>query len=139
MSLLEPLSETGQNSLGKHLAEGEELLLAVKSDVEREGRYGEPWIVMTPKRVLVFPAEPNGVVPEVEVPVASVTAVKAEGMVGNGSLEATVDGRTVPLLRYSNSQAKKFAAVAKTIEEYAKEGKFVDHTQIGRASCRERV
>ncbi|MBW3623858.1 MAG: ABC transporter ATP-binding protein/permease, partial [Armatimonadetes bacterium] len=129
MPLLETLSPAGQSRLEKLLEPGEELLLAVKSDVEKEGRYGEPWLLMTPKRLLVFPTEPNGVAPEIEVKMESVTAVRAEGLVGNGVLEATVEGRNVSLLRYSNSLAKKFAAVAKTVEEYAKEKKFVDHAQ----------
>jgi ATP-binding cassette, subfamily B, bacterial len=129
MALLEPLTENGRNRLNQHLGDGEEPLVTVRSDLGKGGRYGDTWLVLTPRRLLVFPGEPDGIAPEVDLPVKSITAVRAEGMVGSGSLEATADGISVPLIRYSNTQAKKFNAVAKTIEEYAKDDKFVDHTQ----------
>jgi ATP-binding cassette subfamily B protein len=128
LSLIELNSDELKESWDGRL-NGEEPLLVVATDVEAAGRYGKRWLVMTPERLMVFSDGAPGGQPDLDLPIKSVTAVRAEGYVGNGTLEATADGKNVSLLRYSNSQAKKFAGIAKTVEEYAKEAKFVDHTQ----------
>ncbi len=129
MSLTELLTPPLSPNLDSHLSDGEELLLSVATDLLDNGRYGSRALFLTSRRLLVFSSEPNGATPDVDLPLESITAARAEGMVGNGALEVTANGRIVPLLRYSNTEAKKFSAAAKTIEEYAKEQRFVDHAQ----------
>jgi ATP-binding cassette subfamily B protein len=107
------------------LAPEETVLLSVATDIDDERRYGDKWLVMTPQRLLVFSPNGDGTSHlSTEVPVKPIESARAENLVGNGSFEVRYDGRTVELLRYSSSLAKKFAAVARAVEKVAKEEKM---------------
>jgi ATP-binding cassette, subfamily B, bacterial len=143
LELTEPLPDELNERVRKLLAPEEEVLLAVATDIVDEHRYGERWLVMTPQRVMVLSANGDGNSHlTTEVPVKPITAAKAEGLVGNGSLEVTCDGRTVELLRYSSTLAKKFAAVARAVEKVAKEERMpsaeelIDHSILYCRTCK---
>lgn len=102
----------------------EELLLCVSADVAEEGRYGERWVVMTPERLLVAEKRNGSVAAVKDIPVSRVKSARAEPLVGAGVLEVTLDdGRHEELTSYTSSLNREFAWAAKSIEEYAKEGK----------------
>ncbi|MGQ9696490.1 MAG: ABC transporter ATP-binding protein [Armatimonadota bacterium] len=102
----------------------EELLLCVSADVAEEGRFGERWVVMTPERLLVAEKRNGSVAAVKDVPVQKVKSARAEALVGAGVLEVTLDdGRQEVLASYTSSLNREFAWAAKSIEEYAKEGR----------------
>jgi len=120
MALKEPLPTSVQAALRELTGDPDGAALAVSSDIDSEGRFGERWLVATADKVYVF--RPNGGKAELveAVPLADLEEAKAEYLVGNGVLRATVRGRPVELLHYSNSLASKFHRAARQLEALAR-------------------
>ena len=89
------------------------------NDVTRQGSFGEEWLVVTKDRLLVY--EPNGVGPKlrVDVPLSELRSPSADSLVGGGALQATVNGETIELVRYSNARQRTFSRVAKYLTDVA--------------------
>jgi len=120
MEWLEETPQSVREALTGLALEGD-LETALATDVGRDGRFGERWLVATDKRVLVF--SPNGgeaVEPEHDLLFENIETVTTDNLVGLAALEAKVDGDTVELLRYSNSLTKKFSKAAKRLDPRAK-------------------
>lgn len=111
-------------SLGPLLSDGEKVVFSVESDVAADGDYGQRYLVGTDKHLFVV--SPNGKAGEDEhltVPLADITELRAEPLVGCGVLAATAAGQRVELLQYTNSCAADFAKVAKAVTEFVKDQK----------------
>jgi len=121
MALNESLPESVQAALSELSVAEENTKLAVSSDIDGDGRFGERWLVVTSDRAYVF--LPNGSHAKLlaDVPLADIEEAKAEYLVGNGVLHVKVNGRRVELLHYTNSLAPKFHRVARQLEAIAKE------------------
>ncbi len=120
MSSKEPSDSPPTRALG--LPEGE-VKLALLSDLEEDGSFGQRWLLATSQELLVV--SPNGGKPEVlkRIPLKEISSIEAEQLVGGGALEATVNGgRKVELIRYSNARVRVFAKAAKQLERLAKGG-----------------
>src|SRR5437016_6120899 len=114
MPLIDPLPK----SLEEKLAIGsKDLVAAVSTDIDAQGRFGEEWLVLTPARLRVFASNGNDFVPRVELALDEIKTVTADGLVGGGALLATVDGKSVEVLRYSNAHEQKFGRIAKYIND----------------------
>src|SRR5439155_8049064 len=94
-----------------------EVAAAVSTDLDPSGRFGEEWLVLTSTRLSVYASDVNGFAPRVELKLEEIKAASAEGLVGGGALLATVDGKIVEILRYSNAQQRKFGRIAKYIND----------------------
>ncbi len=102
--------------------DGEDALYSIATDIDGDGMYGERWLFVTNKRLLVLSEDGNGSAP-VEVPMSEITDAEAEVLVGNGIFHVTANGHHIELLRYSNTLATDFAKLARAVAAYAKDGK----------------
>jgi ATP-binding cassette subfamily B protein len=119
-----PLHEDIPEELGALLPPGTAgngaLKVSVGTDLDEEGNYGQRWMAVTSDRILILQPDNGHSSVSLDVPLDSVSAVKAQPMVGAGLLEATVDGQPVALLRYSNAMVGKFNRVAKVLDAEVK-------------------
>ena len=100
----------------------ESVLIQVATDMADERSFGEQWLVVTGKRLLVIPSD--GEDGTVEVPIHDVKTVKAEELVGGGRLELERKVGGLSTLHYSRSLAPKFAEVAEGFDSYPRGGPF---------------
>lgn len=113
----------------------EEVLLTAATDVQHDGQYGERWLVVTNKRVVVLPEDAPGVDGFVTLPIAAITGANAEPLVGGGRLQVEVDGHALPVLDYSSSLAAKFTEVARGLQQLAKGEPLAVSTDLPRLRC----
>ena len=86
----------------------DEILIQVKSDVGRDGRFSEPWIIVTAQRfALVGDGEDS-----LQAPLSSFRKARAEAMIGGGSLIIERNGDPAVQIPYTNSLAQTFGEVA---------------------------
>ena len=129
--LLESVDDQTKERIRRSLPVGEDVLIRVFADLDLAGQYTTRWVVVTGQRILVVD-QADGVV---DVPVADVTAVRAEAMVGGGRLE--VDRREAPtlLVPYTSSMAVKFSEVARGLEQLRKKETFLINPKLDRLRC----
>jgi len=114
------LLHAGSKLAAEGIGEGA-LLLCAPTDIDRLGRYRREWLAVTrrPERVLVVAEEaPAEVLVSFEMSAA--TEFRVRSGVGSGLLQATVDGVSVDVLRYSNSGAYRFERIAHKLERARK-------------------
>ena len=129
--LLESVDDQTKERIRRSLPVDEDVLIRVFADLDLAGQYTTRWVVVTGQRILVVD-QADGVV---DVPVADVTAVRAEAMVGGGRLE--VDRREAPtlLVPYTSSMAVKFSEVARGLEQLRKKETFLINPKLDRLRC----
>ena len=129
--LLESVDDQTKERIRRSLPADENVLIRVFADLDLAGQYTTRWVVVTDQRILVVD-QADGVV---DVPVADVTAVRAEAMVGGGRLE--VDRREAPtlLVPYTSSMAVKFSEVARGLEQLRKKETFLINPKLDRLRC----
>jgi ATP-binding cassette subfamily B protein len=129
--LLESVDDQTKERIRRFLPVDEDVLIRVFADLDLAGQYTTRWVVVTGQRILVVD-QADGVV---DVPVADVTAVRAEAMVGGGRLE--VDRREAPtlLVPYTSSMAVKFSEVARGLEQLRKKETFLINPKLDRLRC----
>ena len=129
--LLESVDDQTKERIRRSLPADEDVLIRVSADLDLAGQYTTRWVVVTGQRILVVD-QADGVV---DVPVADVTAVRAEAMVGGGRLE--VDRREAPtlLVPYTSSMAVKFSEVARGLEQLRKKETFLINPKLDRLRC----
>ena len=84
MKLLESVPHPVIAKMRGLLSAGEEELIRVSSDLNKEGEFGTQWVVVTDKRLLIVPTE--GLDGIVEIPIEELTLVQTEALVGGGLL-----------------------------------------------------
>ena len=84
---MNPFIETMPDDMEAKLQvpEGEEILIQIATDLDDRREFGQQWVVVTDKQMLVIPA--NGKNRTVSVPISEVSEIKQEELVGSGYLE----------------------------------------------------
>ena len=115
--------------------------IALRADIGPDGNFGEQWLVVTDKRMLTLCADHGALAeapaptvgqpePVVSVlrdfPLADISAVAIENLVGAGSLQATVRGEAVDMVRFSNALSREFGVAARLLDKLVKDGKLPD-------------
>ena len=97
--------------------------LTLRADLDKNGQFGERWLVVDQTHVRVLRAAPSGPAPvELDIPIADIKEAKADSLVGSGTLRLTLrDGSVREAVRYTLSAAPAFQAAARVLEAYAKE------------------
>ena len=91
------------------------LLALLVADLDRDGRYGENWLVLTDERILVLHA--NGGAPRVDTfPLAEVKRIQTRSYVGNGSLVIDMPDGMHELVRFSQGNYFKFSSIPQVVE-----------------------
>jgi len=160
MPVADPLSPAAEAQWRALVQPDEEVLLTVASDVDAGGRYGERWLVVTNRRVVVLPdgetndqgrktnghssraeAGPSVVVrpppPDgaLSLPIETLTEVKTEPHVGGGRLEAYQGIVPVPLVEYTSSLGPKFSEVARGLQQLIKGHPFSVSDDLPKLRC----
>ena len=99
----------------------EKLLIALRSDIVNEANYGEEWLFVTDKTVLVYSA--NGKKLH-KIAIKHIRKSEAADLVGSGVIEVTVGTTIHRIVMFSNAKTPDFYQAADDINELAK-GKTV--------------
>ena len=97
MAIVEPLPETVQAELHRIAGQDGETKLAVSTDIDGAGKFGERWLVATKDTAYVFLNENGKAELLHEVPLKDIEEVNAEFLVGSGVLEVGVGGKVIDL------------------------------------------
>ena len=132
MKLHDPISATAANQLSPLLAEGEESLIQVSTDLDSGACFGRQWVVVTPARVLVA----GGFFQQVEeVRIEELEAAATEALVGGGVLELQRKSGAPITVHYSSSLGVKFSEVARGLEQLRKQERFQVAEKLDRIRC----
>ncbi len=120
MPILDPLSLEIERQWRLVAHPQEKLLISAMADLTADGHFGQRWLLVSDRRVVVL--ESNGAGPEetMEVPLAEISEAMTESLVGGGRLTVQVNGHSRPLITYTHSEGDKFAEVATGITQLAK-------------------
>jgi len=131
MNLLEEIPEPLESRLRQLLDSEEKPRLAVSSDINKSGLYGDCWLIATDRRLLVLSSNGQIAPPQpeasldypilAEVPLHKISEVETRDFVGNGSLEIKTEDATIEAVRFSRSLTDKFVEVASAIENLVQE------------------
>src|SRR6266568_4125745 len=128
MPLIDPLPKSLEEKLA---VAPNDLAAAVSTDLDSSGRFGEEWLILTPARLSVYASNGNGFIRRVELALDEIKTATADELVGGGALLATVDGKSVEVVRYSNAQERKFGRIAKYINDVKRYRKDLEKAQRG--------
>ena len=133
MKLLEPMSDIVSQKIQNVLTYEEEEFIRVSTDLNPDGNFGEQWVVVTDKRVIVVPTEgTDGVV---DVPIKELVNVQTEPLVGGGRLEVEREKQATLFVPYSSTLAEKFSEVALGLEQIRQQDEFLIKTELGQTRC----
>lgn len=110
---------TALRAEGVHL---DDLTLAVQSDLAPDGQFGEQWLLMDPRDLLVVERHNGTANLRHKFPLDKIEDAKVERCVGNGLMQVTVDDHPHVLLHYSNELTDRFGRVAHYLHTRAEYG-----------------
>ncbi len=131
--LIENAAPNALAAIRTHVADDEERLIQVFTDLDPELHYGEGWVVVTATRVVVLPTLQRD--EAISVPLTDITGVRNESLVGGSRLE--IDRRSAPTLvvPHSSSLAAKFSEVARGLEQLRQEQPLSIKSRLDRLRC----
>ena len=133
MKLLEQMPDAVRQKIRNVLTQEEEELIRVSTDLNPDGTFGEQWIVVTDRRVILAPAE--GVDGVVDVPIKELVSIQTEPLVGGGRLEIEREKQPTLFVPYSGSLAEKFSEVARGLEQLRQQDEFFINTELDQTRC----
>ncbi len=113
---------------------GQEALIQVRADMEAGGRdYGRRWLAASSDRIVVAD-EPSANGAQ-SIPMAEVTRVRTEPLVGGGRLE--IERRSAPTvaIAYTQSMGEKFSEAARGLEQLRTGEPFLVNPRLERLRC----
>ena len=116
LTTMEEMPEELETRAHELLAKGEEIKVAVSTDLRFDGNYGKDWVIATDRRLLAF--NQNGA-PEHqvrEIPLTSVEAVEIVEMYGNNILKIRTSEDATEVARYSRRVSPKFELATPELE-----------------------
>jgi ATP-binding cassette, subfamily B, bacterial len=127
---IEATSPALDHRLDELLDHNEELLLRLASDMADDAVYGERWLLLSRRRLLLV-----GVDGADEIAVADIRDARIETLVGGSYLEINPKEGAPLRLHYSSSQAPKFAEANEAINQLANNKELELPTAIERSRC----
>src|SRR5690348_9933712 len=122
MKHLEPVPASLLNAVRARLATGEDELIRIASDLTAESQFGQLWLIVTDRRILIAPSADVSSMKESLV--GDVAGARTEALVGGGCLHIELK-RGPPLsVMYSAALSHTFAEVARGIEQLRR-GEFL--------------
>ena len=97
--------------------------LTLKADLDRNGQFGERWLVIDQTHLRVFEESQRGPASvELDLPLSDIQEAKTESLVGSGALRLVLrDGQVREAVRYTLGNAPAFQAAARVLSAYIKE------------------
>lgn len=115
------------------LDQNEEELIRVASDLGADGRFGTQWVVVTPKRVLVYQNGEEG--DAIDVPIEDIMVARTEGLIGGARLEIHRKNAPSVYVPFSKTLAQKFSETTRGIEQLRKGQTFYINADLDRTRC----
>ncbi len=114
------------------LDNGEEIKVAVSTDLRFDSTYGKDWLLITEKRIIAF--NQNGVIGHniKEVSLDSVEDIEILEMYGNNILKIITTDNAIELARYSKKLTQKFNLAVNELEELSQNGRSSTDKNEGR-------
>ncbi|RKU26348.1 ABC transporter [Candidatus Poribacteria bacterium] len=114
------------------LDSGEEVKVAVSTDLRFDSTYGKDWLLITDKRIIVF--NQNGVIGHSlkEISLDSIEDIEILEMYGNNILKIITTDNAIELARYSKKLAQKFNIAVSELEELSQNGSSPTDKNEGR-------
>ena len=116
----EDIPQSVLTEANKQLNAEAKVRIAVSFDLNYEGQLGESWLIAANDRLIAFDTDHDAPVLLYDYDLSTLQDFNCDSEVGNGFLNATVDGRKVHLARFSNAHARKFGAAAKQLQSLAR-------------------
>lgn len=130
---IEVLPENVDRKLRQVKPDGETVQMQVQADLDDDRRFGEQWVVVTDRQVLVIPAD--GADGTISIPVDQIAEVKVEPLIGGGRLGLERKVGEPTFVRYSASLSSKFAEVAAGIRQLSKGEELTLPSHIEKTRC----
>jgi ATP-binding cassette subfamily B protein len=108
VELLEELPEAVQECFDGISEQGEDIRVAVSSDMNLNGDFEDCWLLATDKRVIVLSGN-HSQRPELvhDLPIGDIEDIELKNYVGNGILEARTADKAIELLRFSKTALRE--------------------------------
>ncbi len=117
--------------IGRLVPPDEEVIVQVKSDLGRDGKFGELWVVMTGRRVAVV----DGGEESLQIPLSAIRKARAEALVGGGQLIIERKGEKSIQVPYSSSLVPVFGEVAVNLNLLLEDKPLALPTMIEATRC----
>ena len=117
LTTMEEVPERLKEQAEAHLETGEEIKVAVSTDLRFDGTYGKDWLLVTNRRLIAF--NQNGAMGHHirEVPLTSVEDIEILEMYGNNILKVSTADNAFEVSRYSKRLIPKFNLAVSALEE----------------------
>ena len=108
VELLEELPEAVQDCFDGISEQGEDIRVAVSSDMSLDGDFEDCWLLATDKRVLVLSGN-HSQRPKLvhDLPIADIEDIELKNYVGNGILKVKTADKAIELLRFSKTALRE--------------------------------
>lgn len=116
---LKELPESLRNQLQERL-NNEPVVAALQVDLTLDGKFADSWLIVTPKRMLLFGADG-----ERQVLLDETEALTVEPFVGSAYLYACTNGRRIPLARFTHSRRADMEKLVRAFQRF-KSGEFAE-------------
>jgi len=134
---MDKLIDKPVNGLAKRissvLAQDEDELIRVQSDLGADGRFGTQWVVVTAQRILVYQNGEEG--EAVEIPIEDLALARTEGLVGGARLELHRKNAPSVYVPFSKTLAQKFSETTRGIEQLRKGQEFYINSELDHTRC----
>lgn len=115
------------------LSQDEVELIRVQSDLGADGRFGTQWVVVTPKRILVYQDGEEG--EAIEIAIDDLALARTEGLVGGARLELHRKNAPSVYVPFSKTLAQKFSETTRGIEQLRKGQEFYINSELDHTRC----
>jgi len=109
------LPEAAEREVLRHLVAGEDIEVAIASDITREGRYGFSGLAATERGLFILDGEPDGELTVEALPFEEIISVRHKTYVGNGELEIITYDRGPRHVRHSRTLDGEFEKAAQKL------------------------
>ena len=115
------------------LRDGEKIHITAATDLSENLRFEERWLVVTDQRLLrLNPDSTNGIS---SVDLKDIKSASVEELVGAGRLNVEMGNEQVEFMQYTPSQRKKFAQIARSIDQLIKEKPMEFGDKVDKTIC----
>lgn len=129
-TMLEPVGCDLDARISSVMDVDEEILMRVSSDLNADGTYGQQWVIVSNRRILVLQDDDA-----IEIPLEDLKLAHTEPLVGGSRLELERVADHTILIPYSFTQALKFSELARGIEQIRKSEPFAVRMRLDRVRC----
>ncbi len=115
-----------RRELAEFVAPGEELRLAVTTDIRLDGRYGEAWLMATDDLLVAFSPDSGGPPDLVCLPLAEIRGVEVREDLGTAALKVRTGERGSTMAVFSKSLVPALSELPEQVERLVRQARSED-------------